>query len=102
VKTGGNLFLLQELRMANQSLTDWSFFMHMLGALLCSSVSPLKSSLSPAQIEPFPRSNRAFPPLNSSVKWNSLAISEILKEEYEILLLFFYVLPHYQHFPFYA
>ena len=37
-----------------------------------------------------------------SVKCNSLTLSEMLKEDSVIWLLFFYVLPHYQHFTFYA
>jgi|LSQX01.3.fsa_nt_gb hypothetical protein len=39
---------------------------------------------------------------NSSVKCNSLTIIEIMKEEYEICLVLFNDLSHYQHFPFYA
>jgi H+/Cl- antiporter ClcA len=39
---------------------------------------------------------------NRSVKWNSLTISEIMKEHPKILLTLFNDLPHYQHFPFYA
>lgn len=38
----------------------------------------------------------------ASVKCNSLVIIEILKEEYEIWQVLFYLLPVFQHFPFYA
>ena len=38
----------------------------------------------------------------AGVKCNSLIISKIKKEDSEIFGVFFYVLPHYQHFTFYA